>query len=154
MTTNTSNKNTAVTAGLVLIPIVIVTGVAFAAIKCTKIWERTSTKFKNWSASSPRCLNLLGKKKTVRSHTLKRNNDSFGDLESLTQLDKFVGQENAQQPAPATPERVWHPNRSSRLAWSFTSPRTRKPILCESSNLQRPNPTAVRPGLYHEVWEH
>lgn len=153
MTTNTSNKNTAVTAGLVLIPIVIAAGVTFVAIKCTKIWDRTSTKLKNWSASSPYCHTLLTKKNSVQSHPLTRNNDSFGDFDSLTQRDKFIGQENVELLATTTPERVWHPNRSSRLAWSFTSPRSRNPTHCESSNIQRPNPTAVRTAEFHQVWE-
>lgn len=139
MTTNTSNTSTAVTAGLVLIPIVIVAGIAFAAIKCTNIWESSSTKFKNWSLP-------FQKKNTSKIYHLKGTDDSFGDLESLTRFDKFVGQDETPRLNPTTPERVWHPNRSSRLAWSFTNPRSRNPIRYVLGSVQKPDPTAVRRG--------
>lgn len=153
MTTNAFNKSTAIIAGLVLVPVVIIIGVTFAAINCPRLWEKTSTKIKSLPGPFP------WRKKPVGAFLMRRNNDSFGDLESAIQIDKFIGQEDislkdySKPIASPTPERIWHPNRSSRLAWSFTSPRSRTRLHCELSNVQKPNPIAVRSGACHRVEE-
>lgn len=138
------NKITAAIGGLILVPIAIAAGVAFVAIKTTDIWP----SIKRWFAED--CLGHLffcGRKKKI-SEELKSSPDSFCDLEGV-QSPKFQASSLAERPpSRETPTKIWHPDRSNRLKWSFgrTGMKMSKfPAPCELSNEQAPVPTLLMP---------
>ena len=139
------NKITAAIGGLILVPIAIAAGVAFVAIKTTDIWPSV----KRWFANS--CFRHLcfcrWKKKAPED--LKSSPDSFCDLEGVQsphfQADSLAGR----PPSRETPTKIWHPDRSNRLKWSFGRTGMKMstfPAPCELSSDQAPVPTLLMPA--------
>lgn len=139
------NQSTAIIAALILVPIAIACVAAFVAIKTTDIWCAT----KEWAASSPLtswCACHWRRKKEKDSSEVLSSQDSFCDLESVHSPGQKVDKPPEGLESKDTPTKVWHPDRSARLAWSFGQTGTRmspSPVPCASSNVQMPLPVVV-----------
>ena len=130
----TSNSNTPAIGALIIVPIVIALSVAWVAIKTselgTTLLEYCRSKYRHWTSSNRREL--------ARHHSSAA--DSFGDLESCKDTDSPT-------------KEVWHPPRSTRLIWTYTSRTTQRPSLCELSNVQIPSPAHPRERSSTEDYE-
>lgn len=155
------NSNNPAIGGLILVPIVIAASAAFIAIKASSITERAKRYCVNlWREKAP----WSDKNKTQRRRRLRRSNltssqvyaDSWCDLESVNSCDdfsKFIGQHRTQKSSSSDREKQaleassegWHPSRSARLLWSFSSPRSRMSNPYELSSVAKPSRAAHRP---------
>lgn len=128
-----------------MVPIAIAAGVAFLAIKTTDIWPSA----KRWITDS--CFRHLFfcRRKKKAPEDLKSSPDSFCDLEGV-QSPYFQAGSLVERPLSRdTPTKIWHPDRSNRLKWSFgrTGMKMSKfPAPCELSNDQAPVPTLLIPA--------
>lgn len=157
---NTSRTSPAV-YGLVLIPIVIAASAAFVAIQSTQIGKdilrRCSNLWQVWSPSHKQDRRRKHKRSDISSSQVFA--DSWCDLESIHSgqaATKFIGQSSPKahgytRNSPDTPTRVWHPQRSNRLTWSFTHPQSRSPHLFELSSVAKPLPVVQRPEKSSEI---
>ncbi len=146
--------STTAIGALILVPIVIAGSAAYIALKTTEFYERIREfcqKFGSpWRAAERRSQRRLRRN---QSH-LKPGQlyaDSWCDLDSNrtgSAQSTFIGQSRKQSHADeelGLEETVWHPTRSARLLWSFSSPRSRSRNLYELSNVARPLPVAQVP---------
>lgn len=128
-----------------MVPIAIAAGIAFLAIKTTDIWPSV----KRWFANICFGRLLFCRRKNKVSEDLKSSPDSFCDLEGVQsphfQADTLVDR----PPSRETPTKIWHPDRTNRLKWSFgrTGMKTLTfPAPCELSNDQPAAPTLLLPA--------
>ena len=158
------NSNNPAIGALILVPIVIAASAAFIAIKASEFCKRAGRSIKNfWNNNYP----WSSTKQSDRKRKIRRSNlrssqlyaDSWIDLESIDSREgysRFINQEPSRRgksfsegdKAEAygdTAQRIWHPSRSARLAWSFANPRSPSHNHFESSNVVKPSPTARRP---------
>lgn len=128
---------------LILLPIFIAASAAFVALKLTKAGKRL---FIYLRAHAPALTSSARRRSRARRSNLSSSfiyGDSFADLESRHNLN-----ETADRPCPVfslsqdqnTPTKIWHPNRSSRLTWSFMKPQYPGQNHFELSSVQKPLP--------------
>jgi hypothetical protein len=138
-TTPVDGASTGTIGALILVPVVIAIGATAIAIKTTDIWPRTKEFFCG-VCSSLHCQRLRKKK---RASDLS-DEDSWCDIESLSERRVLT----PELPSRDSPSRIWHPRRSSRLTWSFMTPKTSSQRLYESpklSDVQLPAPILAPP---------
>ena len=160
---NSMNSNTPAIDALILVPIAIVASVAFLAVKSTHCYKYIVRYLRSiWANYRPRS-HLLSFRRNCRRkdrhsdiYTSQIHADSWADLESIRsrEVSHFINQSQSREgssggePAHSftdTPSRVWHPNRATRLAWSFTNPRSRSRSHYALSNVAKPLPVVQRP---------
>lgn len=127
-----------------MVPIAIAAGVAFVAIKTTDIWP----SIKGWFANS--CFrHLFFWRRNKAPEDLKSSPDSFCDLEGVQSPHFQAGSLVERPPSRETPTKIWHPDRSNRLKWSFGRTGMKMstfPAPCELSSDQAPVPTLLMPA--------
>lgn len=152
---------------LILVPIIIAASAAYIALKATELLQRFG-RFccrlwdENYPWSNINKSRRRSRRRDQRSDlsTASLYADSWIDLESNPSergYDTFTNQSPRRKSTKSfsegderttlndTPERIWHPTRSTRLMWSFTNPRSPNPRRSELSSVVRPSPAARRP---------
>lgn len=159
------NSNNPAIGALILVPIVIAASAAFIAIKASEFCKRAGRSIKNfWNDTYPwSSTNQSSRKRKLRRSNLRSSQlyaDSWIDLESIDDREnysRFINQDSSCRTKSFsegekdgaygdTVQRIWHPSRSARLAWSFANPRSPSHSLFESSSVVKPSPTARRQG--------
>ncbi len=155
------NSTTSAIGALILVPIIIAVSAAFIALKASDLSQQVCRFIKKlWTQNSP----LSNRNKSRRRRKLRRSNltssqlyaDSWCDLESIDSrgYSSPIREDNSRNSYCERGEeenfgdsatRVWHPSRSTRLMWSFTSPKSRNLNHFALSNVARPSPAARRP---------
>ena len=155
-----SSNNSAIGA-LILVPIFIAASAAYFALKAAELSESLARFVSNtWNKHSP----WSSRYPSRRQRKLRRSNlrssqhysDSWLDLESIDSrqgYSRFIGQNTHRSPPDGQqkaevelgPTQIWHPSRSTRLAWSFMNPRSPSRSLFELSSVARPSPATRRP---------
>jgi hypothetical protein len=140
---NSSNSSPGAVGALILIPVIIAGAAAIVAIKASGYWNLV-TRF------CQRLLNYRGRVKHNRKNRSDLSSsqnypDSFGDLESIC-MDSEARLKSDKSPVKDTSTRIWHPQRASRLTWSFGQVLpSQNQSHFESSSVQIPLPAVVRP---------
>jgi hypothetical protein len=132
---------------LILIPFFIAASAAFLALKTTKAGKQI---FQYLRAHTRALRSTNRRRKDHRSNTQSDQvyGDSFSNLESANNLNEIFTEQSLatqQDNGKETLKKIWHPNRSSRLTWSFENSQSPDQSHFESLSVQKPVPVAHAP---------
>lgn len=167
-----SNSTSAVGA-LILVPVAIAFCAAFLALKTAGLFEHIYKFLHPYWEKIKISLSdsFVSKRRKVRKSNIRSSQtygDSWCDLESIASrqdlYSRFIGQPpkkslrgklssstwDKDDVFGPEPPQIWHPSRSTRLAWSFTNPRSPSLSRFESSSVVRRSPVSQHQGTKME----